>query len=984
MTASSFRPITGKRHCFLATFTVIVLLTTFQARSTEPPPGVVAGSVLPHPSIHQRELEAHDRLAPPPQPSYPLQYIVKPSTGGTLDQKTTLTKDIYGFLPYWEASDISHIRWDLLSYVAYFSLEMNADGSIADYHNWPSGTYVQALLSTAHANGTRVTVAATLFSSSSIGTLLGNATYRQNAINNLVAQVQAGGADGVNIDFEGVPSDQKANLVTFMSDLTTAVHSAVPGSHVSLCTPAVDWSGAFDYDQLALACDGMFIMAYDYYYSGSSTAGPCAPLDSSSTWGTYSVTWTVNDYLTWGGSENSGQFILGVPYYGYEWPTTSTSVPSSTTGSGTAKIYNTASANASTYGRNWNDDSQTPYYVYDSSGAHQGWYDDAQSLGLKWDLVNDNDFGGTGMWALNYDTNDSTLWDELELKFTKPTGDLAGIKIGIDPGHGGDDSGAIGPTGLTEKEVNLATSLMMRDALEARGASVYMTRTDDSTVSLSARTDYVNSIPVDRFESCHYNSSGTASANYTGVHVYADSGGNCVASANSKDMAKKTALRLDAALNIGVVSSNCDNIYGVHGDDFYVLHHTSMPAMLTEASFISNPTEEGLLYTDARRCTIAGAIVNGIEDHYGVPASDPPCAGPQPGTCANPYLIDSFPYSDSNTTTGKSASLDGYSCPPSSGSEAGPEVVYSVRINQPGSLTATISNGTGVDIDVHLLSSCDPSACLARDDTSITVSLQPGTYTLVCDTWTSSSGTQYPGPYTLNVSFTPSPEDVTSPAAVQNLVWNDGLTRWEWNAVTLDRLGGTESGVTYQIWTAAEPNGPWTLVQSGLSNTYYQDTSSPVADACTFYQIRAVDGAGNRDNPDLDAIVDNPDASFSGSWSTGTSAAGHWGDDYRFVDTGGTGTNTATWSFSPDEQGYYDIFVYYPSGSNRSTEAGFTVESAGGSDLVTINQQVNGGTWVKLGSWWLEPYETYSVVLDDAEPSGFVVIADAVRWTKAP
>ena len=968
----------------LPAFAMSLIFVATAALATEPPPGVLPGSVKPPPSIHKLQLEAHDRLPQTKAPVYPLEYVVKPGETRAVTLKTSLTKTIYGFMPYWVVSDISHVRWDLLSYVAYFSLEMNSDGSIANHHDWPSGSYVQALLSTAHANGVKVTLVATDMSSSSIGTLLGSSTNRQTAITNLVAEVQAGGADGVNIDFEGVPSANKADLVTFMSDLTTEVHSAVPGSHVSLCTPAVDWSGAFDYDQLALACDGMFIMAYDYYWSGSSTAGPCAPLTDGGVWGTHTVTWTINDYLTWGGAENSGKFILGVPYYGREWPTQSTTVPSSTTGTGTSKTYNVASANASTYGRNWDSASQTPYYVYESSGAHQGWYDDAESLGLKWDLVNDNDFGGTGMWALNYDTNDSTLWNELALKFQSASQDMTGIKICIDPGHGGTDSGAVGPTGLTEKEVNLATSLMMRDALEARGASVYMTRTDDSTVSLSARTDYANSIPVDRFESCHYNSSGTASANYTGVHVYATSAGDCVASANSKDMAKKTALRLDAALNIGVVSSNCDGIYGVHGDDFDVLHYTSMPAMLTEASFISNPTEESLLYTDSRRCTVAGAIAKGIEDHYSVPASDPPCAGPQPGTCANPYLIDSFPYSDSNTTTGNSASLDGYSCPPASGSEAGPEVVYSVEINQPGSLTATISDGTGVDIDVHLLSSCDPSTCLDRNDTSITDSLQPGTYTLVCDTYTNSSGTQYPGAYTLNVSFTPSPGDVTSPAQVQNLTWNEQYTRWEWNAVTLDRLGGSESGVTYEVWTTSDPQGTWGLAASGLTGATWTDSSTPAPGTCTYYDVRAVDGAGNRDTPDLDKIVDNTDASFSGSWSTGTETAGHWGDDYRFVSTGGTGANTADWSFTPGERGFYDVYVYYPEGSNRSAEARFTVSRSGGSDLVTVNQQSSGGTWVSLGSFWLEADQSYSVILDDAEPDGFVVIADAVRWTKAP
>ena len=98
--------------------------------------------------------------------------------------------------------------------------------------------------------------------------------------------------------------------------------------------------------------------------------------------------------------------------------------------------------------------------------------------------------------------------------------DLGGWDIGIDPGHGGSDSGAVGPTGLTEKYINLETSLAARDYMAAAGASVYMTRTTDVYVSLASRSGYFNSIPVDRAISVHHNASGSPSANYTGAHVY--------------------------------------------------------------------------------------------------------------------------------------------------------------------------------------------------------------------------------------------------------------------------------------------------------------------------------------------------------------------------------------------------------------------------------------------------------------------------------
>ncbi|MFB3850513.1 MAG: glycosyl hydrolase family 18 protein [Acidobacteriota bacterium] len=950
--------------------------------ATVPPEGIEEGSVTTK-SIHQIELEKYSKIEMK-ECEYPLYYSVKEEDWLDLksNREETLSKTIYGFMPYWVVSDLSKVQWDLLTHVAYFSVGVNSDGSLTNQsgsYAWPNGSYVQALISLAHSNSVKVTLTATLFNSSSISTLLSNSTYRQNAINNLLAQVQAGNADGVCIDFEGVSSTQKANLVTFITDLTNAFHSAIPGSHVSICTPAVDWSGAFDYDQIAVHSDGMFIMGYDYYWKGSSTAGPVSPRMSSSRWGTYCVNWTINDYITYGGSENKSKFILGLPYYGYEWPTSSTSVPSSTTGTGTAKVYDSAKAGAQTYGRQWDSYGEVPYYV-NSSGPYQCFYDDGESLGLKWDLVNSNNLGGTGMWALNYDKSDTTLWDTLESKFsTTPSGDMSGIKIGIDPGHGGTDSGAVGPTGLKEKEINLAGSLMLRDALLARGASVYMTRTTDVDMSLTARSSYFNSIPVDRAESFHHNASGTPSANYTGVHIYwTDSLGCGAASQDSRDMASKTALRLDSALNIGVVSSNCTpSIYGVHGDDFHMVRETTMPAMLTEASFISNPTEEALLYTNARRCLIAGAIAKGIEDHYGKTAQDPPCAS---GTCGNPILIDTFPYTDNNSTLGRNESLNNYSCPPSSGSEAGPEVVYLLSIPLAGTLTVTVTDGSGVDIDPHLLTSCDPASCLARDDTTFSIFLQPGSYYLVCDTWTSSTNTKYPGAYTLNVNYSP---DTTAPAEVQNLKWQNG--RWEWDAVTLDRLGNSETMGYYQMWRADNiQSWNFSLLQDKIASNNLEDSSVPPADTCYYYYLHAVDAAGNRDNPHTSWTKIYTDATYSGSWSNGSNSDCLGGSgQYKYASTQLTPTATATWSTGIEEAGNYLVSVRYVAGTTNRTMARYTVYHSNGNSTVQVDQTTNNCLWIPLGNFTLRSGTTYSVVLDNqATVTGKVVIAEGVKWEK--
>ena len=360
-------------------------------------------------SIHQIEMDFYKTHG---GQSYKDQTTpLYPST----NSNQTLDRTVFGYYPYWMGSAWLDLNYSLLSTIAYFGAESNSTGGIDDWHSWPPSN----LITTAHNAGVDVVLTVTNFNSNSIATLLSNSTYRQNLITTLTNSVSSAGADGVNIDFEGLPSSQKENMVQFITDLKTAFDSAIPGSQVTLATPAVDWSSAWDYDQLAINSDGLMIMAYDYHWSNGPTTGPVSPLTG---WGTYNVTWTVNDYMTWSGGLND-KLILGCPYYGYDWPAESSSAGANTTGSATAKTYSVAEPLAQTYGKLRDSDSQSPWYRYQDSGWHQCWYDDSLSLSLKYDLVNQYDLQGIGIWALGYDGENTELWNAIDDKFTS-TSDL--------------------------------------------------------------------------------------------------------------------------------------------------------------------------------------------------------------------------------------------------------------------------------------------------------------------------------------------------------------------------------------------------------------------------------------------------------------------------------------------------------------------------------------------------------------------------------
>lgn len=106
------------------------------------------------------------------------------------------------------------------------------------------------------------------------------------------------------------------------------------------------------------------------------------------------------------------KLIYGVPYYGREWATVSDEVAAATTGLDQAITY--ADAKAITGGgvaRRWLDDVATPWFARQKNGGwRQAYYDDEESLAVKYDLANDQDCGGVGMWALNMDVGHDALW----------------------------------------------------------------------------------------------------------------------------------------------------------------------------------------------------------------------------------------------------------------------------------------------------------------------------------------------------------------------------------------------------------------------------------------------------------------------------------------------------------------------------------------------------------------------------------------------
>jgi N-acetylmuramoyl-L-alanine amidase len=197
----------------------------------------------------------------------------------------------------------------------------------------------------------------------------------------------------------------------------------------------------------------------------------------------------------------------------------------------------------------------------------------------------------------------------LEFKVGKPS--IKGKTIVIDPGHGemkswgSSDPGATGPTGLIERDITLDISLKLARILEAKGANVILTRTGDTTLTLSGRANVANDNNADVFVSIHCNANTRSTAE--GTSTYYTNNGN-----GQAEIRKKLASSVQAELvkatqrkNLGVLQAN-----------FAVLRYTNMPSILVETAFISNPEEEKLLANPDFRTLVAEGIGTGIELYF--------------------------------------------------------------------------------------------------------------------------------------------------------------------------------------------------------------------------------------------------------------------------------------------------------------------------------------------------------------------------------
>jgi Glycosyl hydrolases family 18 len=313
--------------------------------------------------------------------------------------------EIFGFAPYWALPTASEFDLAGLTTLSYFSVDVGGDATVQQSGPGWVGYQSQALatlVTRAHAAGDRVVLTASCFGQSALDQMAADPSAGPRLAAQLVQLVTAKNLDGVNLDFEGKGDKDQAGLDTLVAAVSTAMRQADPHWQVTMDTyasAAGDPTGFYDIAALAPSVDAFFVMAYDM--NNKTTPSATAPLTGAG----FTDLEAVQQYAA---VVPPSKVILGVPYYGYDWPTAGPGLGDPATGPATPLHYSQIVATGGhVY---WDPATQTPWTSYQvGSQWHQTFFDNPTSLALKAQLADTYHLAGLGIWALGMEGVDPAM-----------------------------------------------------------------------------------------------------------------------------------------------------------------------------------------------------------------------------------------------------------------------------------------------------------------------------------------------------------------------------------------------------------------------------------------------------------------------------------------------------------------------------------------------------------------------------------------------
>lgn len=341
---------------------------------------------------------------------------------------------VYGYLPYWNLNKF--VIQPELNRLAYFGMTIGSDGTILTkttegvepgYQKWSSESVLD-ILNTQEKQGGNVELVLTQFNTDDIAAFVSSPAAHQQLIKSLDSLMLSYQVDGINIDIEysgTVTPGLRRGMADFMRTLSEHVKQKNPKTKISMAVyaSAASRQQIWDIPALTPSVDYFVIMAYDFHRRSSPVAGPVAPIFGGKELWDSDISQHMRDFLLVAPKE---KLLLGIPFYGYEWQTTSRDPQAHTfpeTGA-TASFSRVqeilAQSKELKVETGWNEQALSPYITYQKGkDIFVIYYENSRSISYKLDLVNQLDLAGVAIWALGYEGDSRELWDVIHRKFEK-------------------------------------------------------------------------------------------------------------------------------------------------------------------------------------------------------------------------------------------------------------------------------------------------------------------------------------------------------------------------------------------------------------------------------------------------------------------------------------------------------------------------------------------------------------------------------------
>ncbi len=318
---------------------------------------------------------------------------------GNVDYK----REVMGFYVNWLSEDTSSYESlqensNNVNMVAPFWYTVNPDGTIESRYGGHQYEVASLARSSNLSRDNNLMILPLVNNNQQNNMILVNQETRDKAVKSIVKLVEENGYDGVNIDFEGLPSWTRDGYTAFIKQLSTQMRKKRKVLTISVFPKIgvpLSMHGAYDYSALAPYVDRVVIMLYDNHWS-TGPAGPIAPIK----WVEDNIKYAL-EYLP------ASKILLGIANYGYDWAGDGLGESISA-----KRAYNIAADRGAEL--LWDDESKSPYFYYwdDQKAKHEVWFENSYSLEFKLKLVNKYNLKGVAIWRLGNENN--LFWQTLE------------------------------------------------------------------------------------------------------------------------------------------------------------------------------------------------------------------------------------------------------------------------------------------------------------------------------------------------------------------------------------------------------------------------------------------------------------------------------------------------------------------------------------------------------------------------------------------